>query len=974
MKKILVLLFFIFAILPVSAAAQMHQTPSIGSYPQYGDGFLYLVDGGYAELADSNVSDIDYTTTSFSVEAIVDSRISETTTDWNTILRKGGRYVLWDSSVPGWGLGFYRSNSKTVSYALYAKVGDGAEHAEFNYYFNGMAHIVMNWDHTTKNLELFVNGVLVENETNANIVLSNIDNTDNLVMSYALGDTKRNILMIRWWGRKLSGSDVTNLYNNWAQDGDDRIPGSVSTTGIVSEWLMNEESASDGSGGTGYVKDNRGSNHLQMIGNVQFVVSNGEPLTMIYPGDGATGIDKSVTLKADGGDADIPGAVHPLLYFFQVDIVNTFNSPDLRESGWISHYAEYRPILDVSTTYYWRVKVRDINGQESPYSPTRSFTTEPASSWYVRPVGGNYGSEDGTSYDNAWDGLHDVFFNESGVEPGDDLYICGLHYHTVTSGGAITQQGDIIVRSGATEESPYRITIRGDCPNNPGIVWNSYKIDFGSWNDEGGGVYSIDLPGTEYPGNYFQDIGTPNDDSYILLNRANDITECRANPGSFFKNDSRKVYIHTTYSGDPTGRIWGNRWGYDFNIHGSKYITFYNLTFFTPKFSCSRYADGSTHLRWEKSRLWYGESMIFPFYDGNHYMEILDCDIGYSGTPIYIISGTNNAPSNYVFARNTIHDCGTLAWHRGGDNHAFGIQGGNNGMVEDNYIYHCRDGIVYYLYGGMDCMNNTIRRNYIRDIYKYGYMPNGISFGCSNVLLGNTSGNRVYDNIIINVTRAMYFKWPDEMEVYNNLIVDAEWAFNFGGSDQGRYGAKVKLRNNIAYNISQYYMRINGIPSIPDNYGINSDYNIFYPVSGKQFVHVQDMNLSEWLAQNISGHTFDPNTIIADPLFIDRPGRNFHLQPTSPAIDAGVFVGLTEDYEGNPIPQGNGTDIGAYEFASGTCIIQGDLNIDCKVNLLDLQIITMDFGRTGGYDQRADTILNGEIDIFDVVYVASRFT
>ena len=63
-----------------------------------------------------------------------------------------------------------------------------------------------------------------------------------------------------------------------------------------------------------------------------------------------------------------------------------------------------------------------------------------------------------------------------------------------------------------------------------------------------------------------------------------------------------------------------------------------------------------------------------------------------------------------------------------------------------------------------------------------------------------------------------------------------------------------------------------------------------------------------------------------------------------------------------------------WQFFSGILsYLMEDLNKDGHVNLLDLQIITMDFGRTSGYDQRADIIPNNEIDIFDVVYVASRF-
>ena len=49
----------------------------------------------------------------------------------------------------------------------------------------------------------------------------------------------------------------------------------------------------------------------------------------------------------------------------------------------------------------------------------------------------------------------------------------------------------------------------------------------------------------------------------------------------------------------------------------------------------------------------------------------------------------------------------------------------------------------------------------------------------------------------------------------------------------------------------------------------------------------------------------------------DRPaGRGRKLTPSAVkqvAIDAGIDVGLTQDFEGNPIPLGSAPDIGAYE-------------------------------------------------------------
>jgi len=70
------------------------------------------------------------------------------------------------------------------------------------------------------------------------------------------------------------------------------------------------------------------------------------------------------------------------------------------------------------------------------------------------------------------------------------------------------------------------------------------------------------------------------------------------------------------------------------------------------------------------------------------------------------------------------------------------------------------------------------------------------------------------------------------------------------------------------------------------------------------------------------------------------------------------------------------------EFITGNTgnPVEGDINQpqDGIVNLLDLQVVTSRFGLTladPGWNSIADlTVPYGEIDIFDVVFVASRFT
>ena len=54
--------------------------------------------------------------------------------------------------------------------------------------------------------------------------------------------------------------------------------------------------------------------------------------------------------------------------------------------------------------------------------------------------------------------------------------------------------------------------------------------------------------------------------------------------------------------------------------------------------------------------------------------------------------------------------------------------------------------------------------------------------------------------------------------------------------------------------------------------------------------------------------------MISDPLFVDLTRRDLHLQANSPAIDLGVDLSYTRDYDGNPVPIGPAPDAGAYEY------------------------------------------------------------
>jgi hypothetical protein len=170
---------------------------------------------------------------------------------------------------------------------------------------------------------------------------------------------------------------------------------------------------------------------------------------------------------------------------------------------------------------------------------------------------------------------------------------------------------------------------------------------------------------------------------------------------------------------------------------------------------------------------------------------------------------------------------------------------------------------------------------------------------------------------------------------WNNIIYDSYYGARFYKEE---IGAPIEVRNNIFYNSE-----------------------------------IEDIHFDSGVPQQEV--TLDHNLLSStDPKFVNPTAGNFHLQSNSPAINAGVTItNVTDDFDGISRPQGGAYDIGAYEYFSGSTI-PGDLDGDGDVDIDDLIIVTRDFGRTSGYDARADTIINGEIDIYDVVFVASRFT
>src|SRR6266850_4483547 len=90
-------------------------------------------------------------------------------------------------------------------------------------------------------------------------------------------------------------------------------------------------------------------------------------------------------------------------------------------------------------------------------------------------------------------------------------------------------------------------------------------------------------------------------------------------------------------------------------------------------------------------------------------------------------------------------------------------------------------------------------------------------------------------------------------------------------------------------------------------YGNGSAYGNIYDSTGATF--------SNNLCNNAGGGC----TLGGNPGFPGAAGGDFHLTPSSPAIDAGASLSeVPTDFEGTPRPQGSAYDIGADEYGAGS--------------------------------------------------------
>lgn len=255
-----------------------------------------------------------------------------------------------------------------------------------------------------------------------------------------------------------------------------------------------------------------------------------------------------------------------------------------------------------------------------------------------------------------------------------------------------------------------------------------------------------------------------------------------------------------------------------------------------------------------------------------------------------------SAVTTFVVSNNYIHNAGP------GTSGGEGIDaknGSSDGKIYGNHVNGTARLGIYVDAWDSHCTDIEVYNNRVHHTER-----GGITLACER---GGTLTNiSIHHNLVyLNAYAGIEFgPWPveysspaDGIYIYNNVV----WAngtrenasYDGGIAQRSPDAINVFIKNNIVDDNFAYTIKV------PSGCSATVDYNLIHDF------------------KSITGETKGANYIEADPLMVDPANNDFTLQSTSPCINAGVDVSLTEDYAGKSVPRGGLPDIGAYEYYGG---------------------------------------------------------
>jgi len=253
---------------------------------------------------------------------------------------------------------------------------------------------------------------------------------------------------------------------------------------------------------------------------------------------------------------------------------------------------------------------------------------------------------------------------------------------------------------------------------------------------------------------------------------------------------------------------------------------------------------------------------------------------------IWILNGAYHPTVN----SNIVHDVGAS----GIDIDGYGTKITGGGSVNSNTVYNC-GGIGLQIENWYD--SPEMKYNLIHDTGEDGINIMNYRTDRSTAVNGVLAYNIIYGQMYnIRIDDASYYSiWNNVLSGYSNN--------GFIIFDNGSYVHHIDFRNNVVSTVGAI-----SVPSAWETYLSQLDYCAFSIGNIlKERSPYADRTLASLQSGGKATYCFSTS-----PGFVDAAGHDFHLLSTSPCINAGTDVGLTEDYAGNPII--GAPDIGAYEY------------------------------------------------------------
>jgi len=206
------------------------------------------------------------------------------------------------------------------------------------------------------------------------------------------------------------------------------------------------------------------------------------------------------------------------------------------------------------------------------------------------------------------------------------------------------------------------------------------------------------------------------------------------------------------------------------------------------------------------------------------------------------------------------------------------------------------------------------------DVHHIGIKPDGTIACFDNNFRGYCHGT-YFNNSTNVVFRGGSYHHNDGMGIHNGnegQVVDGVTFYNNLTGIIFRYGGNNVVKNSIFYNNESRGIWAPGSG--------NKIYNNTFVGNGSEAILIWSGGQSD-VQNNIFWNTGTPiadpggsnisNNLTTNPNFVNEGSGDFHLQSSSPAIDAGTTLPEVPcDHDGNARPAGSAYDIGAYEYGS----------------------------------------------------------